>query len=68
MQPFPSASPFLPSLALKSRITILFRVGRVKAMMCLGPATEAPHALPQVQQGEIHDWIEYPQGEVYNAI
>ena len=66
--PFPSVSPVLQGQALKSRTTILFGVGRVKDMRRLGPATKAPHALPRVQQGEIHDGIEYPQGEVYNAI
>ena len=50
--PFPSVSPVLQSQALKSRTTILFGVGRVKNMRRLGPATEAPHALPRVQQGK----------------
>ena len=50
--PSPAVSPVLRNRALKSRTTILFGVGRVKNMRRLGPAIEAPHALPWVQQGE----------------
>ena len=60
--PSPAIPPLLRGRALKGRTTVLSGVGRVKNMGRLGPAIEAPHALPWVQQGEFTRGLDNDKG------